>query len=310
MLAVLPATAAVCLTWSYLAEQNRRAAARSKAAQVEPSSAGINQIYASGLVEGAGQPMALQFEVAGRLDRIHVKEGDVVEAGAALAELDAELWELRVAEAGTQVKLARAERERLLAAGKTPRREELTIADSKVALAEGAVRRERLMLEKAVLRAPTNGVILRVRCAQGEMTGPSDPRELIVMVNRDVTRVRAYVEELDAFSVSPGQRATVAADGIPGRQFTGIVRACAPGVGPKTQMHLRPAERVDVRVREILIDLKDGSDLLIGLPVDVLVSVENPLPDYPGPPGRGSERMPVTGNAGTIIPASRETVDR
>jgi RND family efflux transporter MFP subunit len=296
MLAVVPATAAVLLTWSYVAEQGRRAAARNKVAAAD--SGQINQIYACGVVEGAQREVALQFEVAGRIERINVREGDVVEAGTVLAELDAGLYELRVADAGTQLKLARAERERLLAASNSPRREELTIADSKVALAEGAVRRERLMLEKASLRAPTSGLVLRVRCEPGEMAGAGESRGLIVIVNRDVTRVRAYVEELDALSVAPGQRATIMADGMPGRQFSGIVRSCAPGVGPKTQMHLRPGEMVDVRVREMVIDLKDGGDLLIGLPVDVLVSVEDARPDYPDRLSRNTDRMSASGSFG------------
>jgi hypothetical protein len=37
------------------------------------------------------------------------------------------------------------------------------------------------------------------------------------------------------------------------------------------QRHLKPGEMVDVRVREVLIELVDGSDLLIGLPVEVFI---------------------------------------
>lgn len=304
ILALVPAAATICVAWSYLAENGRRAAAAPRAGAESPDSSGINQIYAGGIVEGARREISLQFEIAGRIERINVREGDLIEAGCVVAQLEPGFCELKLAEAGTQLKLARAERDRLTSASKIPpRREDLTVADSKVALAEGAVRRERLMLEKTELHAPTKGIVLRVRGEPGELAGPGADRELIAIVNRDVTRVRAWVEELDAFQVAPGQRASVTADGIPGRRFEGIVRSCAPGVGPKSQRHLKPGEMFDVRVREILIDLIDGSDLLIGIPVDVLVSIDEPRPDAPAGPSHSGERL-----SGALT--SRQTADR
>jgi multidrug efflux pump subunit AcrA (membrane-fusion protein) len=243
---------------------------------VEESDAGFvcagSRIFAGGTVEGAQREIPLRFEVAGRLKEIHVRAGDVIEKGSILAELDAELWELKFAEAGTLLKLARAERDRLVRAANSPlRKEDLTIADAKVALAEGTVRRERLMLDKTLLRAPTDGVVLRVQAEPGEMVGPEDNRDLFTLVNRSSTKVRACVEELDAMNVAVGQRAVIIADGMPNRQFTGVVETCSPFVAPKVQRHLKPGEMVDVRVREVLIELADGGELLIGLPVEVFI---------------------------------------
>ena len=235
-----------------------------------------SRIFAGGTVEGAQREILLRFEVAGRLKELHVRAGDFVEKGSVLAELDAELWELKFAEAGTLLKLARAERDRLVkVANVAVRKEDLTIADAKVALAEGTVRRERLMLDKTLLRAPTDGIVLRVLAEPGELVGPgndtSDNRELFTLVNRSSTRVRACIEELDAMNVVVGQKTVVIADGRPDKQYAGIVQSCSPYVAPKLQRHLKPGEMVDVRVREVLIELADGSDLLIGLPVDVFI---------------------------------------
>lgn len=242
---------------------------REKESVSEPS-----RVFAGGIVEGAQREIPLRFEVAGRLKEIHARAGDVVEKGSILAELDAELWELKFAEAGTLLKLARAERDRLMHVRNSPvRKEDLTIADAKVALAEGTVRRERLMLDKTLLRAPTDGVVLRVQAEPGEMVGPEDNRDLFTLVNRSATRVRACVEELDAMNVAVGQQAVVIADGKPDRQYAGIVHSCSPFVAPKVQRHLKPGEMVDIRVREVLIELADGSDLLIGLPVEVFIEV-------------------------------------
>lgn len=282
-----------------------------------------SRIFAGGTVEGAQREISLRFELAGRLKELHVRAGDAVEKGSILAELDAELWELKFAEAGTLLKLARAERDRLVRSGNSAlRKEDLTIADAKVALAEGTVRRERLMLDKTVLRAPIDGVVLRVQAEPGEMVGPDDGRDLFTLVNRSSTRVRASVEELDAMRVAVGQNAVVVADGLPDRKFKGIVQSCSPFVAPKVQRHLKPGEMVDVRVREVLLELADGGELLIGLPVEVFIepgpgadaksplrhSPLRPTPAIESPvlnsPAVGQQVRRSPGRAGSVEPAS------
>ena len=263
-------------TWSALFRSEGTRSAKAKLDQSDVFDEALNseppRIFAGGTVEGAQREIPLRFEVAGRLKELHVRAGDVVEKGSVLAELDAELWELKFAESGTLLKLARAERDRLVRAGNSAvRKEDLTIADAKVALAEGTVRRERLMLDKTLLRAPTDGIVLRVQAEPGEMVGPEDNRDLFTLVNRSSTRVRACVEELDAMNVAVGQKTVVIADGRPDKQYAGVVHSCSPFVSPKVQRHLKPGEMVDVRVREVMIELADGSDLLIGLPVEVFI---------------------------------------
>src|SRR4029077_6992620 len=97
--------------------------------------------------------------------------------------------------------------------------------------AEAAVRRETLMFGKTRLRSPVDGVVLRVLPEPGERAAPADDRELFIVVNRDRTRVRAFVEELDALNVAPGQRAVVTAAGQPHHEYFGAVRTCSPYVG-------------------------------------------------------------------------------
>ena len=92
----------------------------------------------------------------------------------------------------------------------------------------------------------------------------------------DVTRrcVRAFVEELDAMEVAPGSRAHIEADGLPGVRVAGQVVHCSPYMLPKSQFANRPDERIDVKVREVVIQLAKGDEtdrLVVGLPVDVYV---------------------------------------
>lgn len=229
------------------------------------------KIFAGGTVEGSHRELSLKFEIAGRIDKVLVKPGDYVAKGDVLAQLDPELLEMKFTEARTLLKLAHAEHDRLIKSAAPVPQEERTIAEAKVTLAEGALRRERLMLEKTLLVAPMSGLVLRVPAEMGELAGPNDEREVVSLVNRDVARVRAYVEELDALDVAVGQSAVVTADGRPDRAYAGIVQSCSPYVAPKSHRHLKPGELFDIRVREVLIELVDAADLPIGLPVDVAI---------------------------------------
>ncbi|HEV3344953.1 MAG TPA: efflux RND transporter periplasmic adaptor subunit [Pirellulales bacterium] len=228
------------------------------------------RIFADGIVEGASRELSLRFEVAGRIKAIHAREGATVKAGDVLAELDSELADVQLAEAQTRLKIATAERDRTLAAApSTLSAEDKTIAEGVVELARAAVRRELLLLHKLHLHAPIDGLVLRVVAEPGEFTGPTD--ELVVLVDRAATRVRAFVEELDGLGVVPEQRAAVSVTGNPGKSYRGTVRTCAPCFCPKTQRRLKPGERLDIRMREVVIDLEDGRDLLIGMPVEVFI---------------------------------------
>lgn len=149
--------------------------------------------------------------------------------------------------------------------------EDLEIADARINQAEAAVRREVLHVEKHSLRSPMDGIAVRVDARPGEFVDPADPRERWVIVDPSRTRVRAFVEELDAMKVTSGQTALVGAVGRPHQQEVGRVVECAATLRPKTHRHLKPGERIDVRVREVVIELNGNTELLIGLPVEVFI---------------------------------------
>lgn len=323
-------------------------------AAAPPAAEAARRIFAHGIVEGTVRDIPLRFEVAGRLRKIHVREGDTLQAGQLLAELDAETWGQRVAEAEARLKLVRAERERLINGARietrqvlksevkttevqvreaeslfnrskelakrnavsaqelddtrfryeraqahlqaaqarlseidAPAREDdVRIADARIALAEATLKHERSLLEKASLRAPTDGVVLHIHVESGELVGPEDERALFAMTNRDHTRVRAFVEELDALNVVPGQTARVIVDGRHDKSYEGVVLSCAPSVIGKTHRHHKPGELIDIRVREVVIELRDADDLVIGLPVDAFI-------DQSPPPAPAETTSPV-----------------
>jgi HlyD family secretion protein len=161
---------------------------------------------------------------------------------------------------------------RQTSSGREKQSPEHLLAGTLVEAAELTLRKEQLLLEKTRLRAPIDGTIVECTLQPGQLTGPAESIACLRIVNRSKTRVRAWVEELDAMDVSPGMQALVIAAGSVERRYRGNVISCASYVEPKSQRHLNPGERVDVRVREIVVELKDGSDLLLGLPVELFIA--------------------------------------
>lgn len=272
------------------------------------------RIFAAGIVEGVDAPLEVRFETTGKVIGVSVKANDRVKAQQVLAELDPEPFRLRVAQAEAQVRIARTERDRVNSgkgsAGpiRQSRRngqpmvisqvsdetaglsEDQIIADARVQAAEAALRLEQLQLEKTRLSAPRSGVIMTVTLKEGTMAGPSPESGEVTIVDRTRTRVRAFVEELDAMDVQVGRRVTVVASGRSDREYAGRIVSCAPSVQPKSHRHLNPGERLDVRVREIIVELEDGEDLLIGLPVEVFIHEEKAVSKSE----RGSVKSPPT----------------
>ncbi len=72
-----------------------------------------DRIAANGVIEGAHLEAALRFEVTGILAAIHVKEGQEVQRGTLLAELDNDTQKHHVALARAELATARADLERL-----------------------------------------------------------------------------------------------------------------------------------------------------------------------------------------------------
>jgi HlyD family secretion protein len=91
----------------------------------------------------------------------------------------------------------------------------------------------RVRLEDATVRAPTSGTIIEKPVAEGMVitsatTSASGGTTILKMADLSKVRMRAFVNETDIGSVSPGQTATVTVDAFPNRRFSGIVDQVEP----------------------------------------------------------------------------------
>lgn len=286
------AIAALLFAALYFLDGRQRGAPSAVAASDPRAQAGETRIFAAGFLSGEADEIALKFELPGRIRRVLVAAGTRVKAGQPLAEIDSAAWDLQLEEAQGRLALARAQRE-LLLSGQTaapwrgattnpappaiprqstsPSKEEVNVADAQVRIAEAAVNYQKLLVERTRLIAPCDGEIVHWELSAGDLVGPTDVVDRVVLAPRGRAVVRAYVEELDALDVQVGQQAIVIAPARREQQFAGTVASCAAEVRPKSLRHYLPGERLDVRVREVTILLNEPIPLLRGLPVEVFI---------------------------------------
>lgn len=266
------------------------AAIHSSPGAVEP-----RLIFAAGIVEGLTEPLEVRFEVSGCIQEVFVQEGQMVRKNEVLAKLDPELYELAVGKAESDLHTAELLSQTLAMPGtgrsglsnsssnfkdttrtvsdsREVNSNEHALAVGQATSAELALQREKIHLEKTELKSPIDGTIIECTMHPGELTGPHERTAAFRVVDRTETRVRAWVEEIDAMDVTIGMPAVTIASGSVDRRYRGTVIACASYMQPKSERHLHPGERVDVRVREIIVQLEGGQDLLLGLPVEVFLA--------------------------------------
>lgn len=159
------------------------------------------------------------------------------------------------------------------------RTEDVEAARALVGLAEANVALAEALLEKTFIRSPVTGSVLRRYRAAGEAVGNMPPTPVAVVGDLSRLRVRAEVDETDVGRVAVGQRVEVNADAYPNRRFGGTVYRVSSRLGGKTVQTGRPADRVDTKVLQVLIDLDAGTTLPIGLRVDAYFLNESAPPN-------------------------------
>jgi HlyD family secretion protein len=143
-------------------------------------------------------------------------------------------------------------------------RVESSLASSRaeLALAEAAV-------ERARIRAPSDGAVLNIFAKFGELVAPAPDAPLIVFGDLRGLRVRAEVEERDATKIALGQRVVIRGDAFPGREFEGQVTSIAQAMS-SPRIATRGVRRPnDVEVIEVIVVLDSTPPLLSGMRVDV-----------------------------------------
>ncbi len=155
------------------------------------------------------EDISLAAEVAGRILRLHVAEGDQVVAGQPLLAIDADMLraQLEREEQNVRVLTSRRDRLRRLHEEGLVSRQDIDDADNALTTAKAALRQARLQFEKSTPTAPLTGFVDRLHVEAGEYVDPGKPLLRLVQVDR--LKAEADVPEKDVTFLHEGQSVTL-----------------------------------------------------------------------------------------------------
>ena len=231
-----------------------------------------DSVVAPGSIQpDTGSQVQVGARISGRVKRLFVRKGDVVQAGDLIAELEDEDLVAQLAEAS----IARAEQEsvvRLLSA-KLRRRSslageglistedletsamELERAKATLNRLESEQQRSRVLLSYTAIRAPISGIVTRVSTQEGETIAATFATPTLVTILDPTGLIaEALIDEIDLERVHVGQSAKIQLDALPSVTLQGTVRTISfmpvGGNGPvrfSAFIDLEAAEQVPLR---------------------------------------------------------------
>jgi len=156
-----------------------------------------------------------------------------------------------------------------------PREEDRSRAEAEVALAEAQLAEARARREKTIIRSPIRGTILQKHLNAGESVSDLRETPIVTLGDSSTLRVRVDVDEADVSRLRIGQKSYVTAHAYAGHKFWGRVVRIGQLLGRKNIRTDEPAERVDAKILETLIELEPGQRLPAGLRVDAFIIVKD-----------------------------------
>ncbi|MBV7265931.1 HlyD family secretion protein [Erythrobacter ani] len=264
------------------------------------------RVAGAGLVEPSSEIIDIGSALSGLVTDLRVQPGDRVEKGQPLFLVDDRAARARLAEANAAISEARAAIVEAQAAQRTANQQlalydnlddPAAVSRAEVIRAEGdaAAAQSRLELSRARLaaaqaqagsaqtelnrltvRAPITGEILAVNIRPGEFvaTQGGNSQPFIQMGETIPLHVRVDIDENEAVRVKLGADAIISPRGAAEiRANAKFVRA-EPLVVPKRQLTNSAAERVDVRVLQIIYALPQGDAFRVGQQVDAFIPAD------------------------------------
>jgi HlyD family secretion protein len=218
----------------------------------------VETVNAIGRIQPVVQ-VDISADVSAKITGLHVAEGEWVERGQLLVELDRERYvaevesaqaNLRAAQAGAQLareNLNRAEKdhERIrelqaqslesessldtVYATMEVERARVSSAGDGIEQARASLKQAQDALSKTTIYAPMSGTVSKLNKEQGEIALGSQFQSDVILTISNLEGMEALVDvdENDVVSVSLGDTATIEVDALSGRKFLGVVTEIA-----------------------------------------------------------------------------------
>jgi HlyD family secretion protein len=266
------------------------------------------RVAGSGVVEPSSELIQIGSALSGLVTSVAVLPGDRVAGGQVLFTVDAraaraQLLEAEAAIASARAGIAEAQSARATAARQlalyrgigdpaavsrseviraegdaSSASERLDVARAQLQAAQARAASARTEIERLTVRAPRAGEILAVNIRAGEYVstmGGANAPAFIEMGETQPLHVRIDIDEEQAPRVALGQPATVSPRGAAERQVRARFVRAEPLVVPKRSLTNSAAERVDVRVLQVIYELPKADGLFrVGQQVDAYIPAQ------------------------------------
>lgn len=266
------------------------------------------RVAGSGVVEPASELIQLGSALSGLISGLYVQPGDRVALGQVLFTVDdraarAQLQEAQAAITQARAGISEANSARRIAARQlalyrdvddpaavsrseviraegeaSAATERLGLAQAQLQAAEARANTARTEIGRLTVRAPIAGEILAVNIRKGEFVatqGGGNSQPFIEMGETNPLHVRIDIDEEQAPRVALGSPATVSPRGAADRQVQARFVRAEPLVVPKRSLTNSAAERVDVRVLQLIYELPESDGLFrVGQQVDAYIAAK------------------------------------
>ncbi len=264
-----------------------------------------NGVYATGIVESYqvnGSNVNIYPEVSGKVTRIFLKDGDVVNKDTPILAIDDSVQRGIVDKDEAQVKSAQASlinsKDQLNKIRKSYKLNHqsvslndldnainaVKIAEENVKVAQGQYQSDKALLDKYVVKSSIDGTVLHIEAAVGAYVSPQGSYDtytqgMLPTVQMGVVtpymQVRAYVDEIltPYLPTSSKLEATMFIRGLDNKSIPLEFSYLQPFTIPNIELSDQRNERVDVRVLPIIFKFKKPDDINIfaGQLVDVFI---------------------------------------
>lgn len=254
----------------------------------EPSKAPFsNYIASTGIVESVDKNIEVGVPENGLVEKLWLEVGDKVKKNDPLFQIDTRdlASQLLVQEANILVERNNVERAKDLVERvqnvtdprsiskedlKT-RQADYAIAKSKLKFAEVQVERTKTLLDRLVVRAPKDGVILQLNIREGELVTQNSPA--LMLGDIEHLQLRADIDEQNAGYFNKNSPAVAFPKNNTSILIPLTFTRIEPFVIPKVSLTGSSQERVDTRVLQVIYAFTSPSDyhMYVGQQVDVFI---------------------------------------
>jgi HlyD family secretion protein len=266
--------------------------------------AGEARVAGAGIVEPSSEVIDIGSALSGLVADVRVQPGDRVGKGQVLFTVDARAVRAQLAQSDAAINEARAAIAEASAAQKTARQQldlyrklsdpaavsrveviraegeeaaaasRLGLARARLDAAQAAAGAARTEIDRLVVRAPIAGEILSVNIRPGEFVstmGGGNAQAFIQMGQTNPLHVRVDIDENEVARVALGQPAVISPRGAAELHVNATFVRAEPQVVPKRSLTNSAAERVDVRVLQLIYALPESDAFRVGQQIDAFI---------------------------------------